>query len=49
MNSILEWVFHLSRWERVVWSAIKMTSSVDLLGRYANWIVSRDPGMMVLR
>ena len=37
MNSILTSVFLLSRWERAVWSAIEIASSVGLLGRYANW------------
>jgi hypothetical protein len=31
MNSILTLVFLLSRWERVVWSAIEIASSMDLL------------------
>jgi hypothetical protein len=30
-------VFLFSWWERAVWCEIEITSSVDLLGRYANW------------
>jgi hypothetical protein len=37
MNSILMQVFLLSRWEKAVWTAIEIVSSVDLLGWYANW------------
>ena len=37
----------LSRWERAVWSAIEIASSVDLLGRCANWSGSRVSGIMV--
>ena len=48
MNSILTYVFLLSRWERVVWSAFQIVSPVDLLGQYANWSGSRVLGMMVL-
>ena len=48
MNSVLTYAFLLSRWERVVWSALEITSSVDLLGRYANLSGSRVSGMMVL-
>ena len=44
MNSILMHVFLLSRWERAVWSAIEIASSVDLLGQYANWSGSRVSG-----
>ena len=29
-------LFLLSRWERTVWSATEIASSVDLFGRYAN-------------
>ena len=35
------YVFLLSRWEKALWSAIEIASSVDLLGRYANWSESR--------
>jgi hypothetical protein len=35
-------------WERAVLSAIKIASSVDLLGWYANWNGSRVYGIMVL-
>ena len=38
----------LSRWERAVWTGIETASSVDLLGRYANWSRSRVSGIMVL-
>ena len=48
MNSNLMYVFLLSRWERAVWSAIEIASSVDLFGRYANWGGSRVYGIMVL-
>ena len=48
MNSILTKVFLFSRWERAVWSAIEMASSVDLLGRYENWSGSLVSGIMVL-
>ena len=48
MNSILTYVFLLSRWVRAVLSAIEIASSVDLLGRYANWSGSRVSGIMVL-
>ena len=48
MNNILTLVFLLSRWERPVWSAIEMASSVELLGRDANWSGSRVSGIMVL-
>jgi hypothetical protein len=41
-------VFLLSRWERAVWSAIEIASSVDLFGRYANISGSRVSGIMVL-
>jgi hypothetical protein len=41
-------VVPLSRWERAVWGAIELASSVDLLGRFANWSGSRVSGMMVL-
>ena len=34
--------------ERAVWSAIEIASSVDLLGRCANWSGSRVSGIMVL-
>ena len=48
MNSILTQVFLLSRWERAVWTAIEIASSVDLFGRYANWSGSRVSGIMML-
>ena len=35
--NILTYVFPFSRWERAVWSGRAMASSVDLLGRCANW------------
>ena len=38
----------MSRWERAVWSAIEIASSVDLLGQYANCCGSRVSGIMVL-
>jgi hypothetical protein len=41
-------VFLLSRWGRAVWIAIEIASSVNLLGRYANWSGSRVSGIMVL-
>ena len=41
MNSILTYVFPLSRWERAVCIVRAMASSVDLLDRYANCIGSR--------
>ena len=44
MNSILTYVFLLSRWERAVWSVIEIASSVDLLRWYANWIGSKVCG-----
>ena len=31
-------IFLLSMWKRAVWSAIEIASSVDLLGRYGNWV-----------
>ena len=48
MNSILTKVFLLSRWERAVWSAIEIASSVDLLVHYANWSEPRVSEIMVL-
>ena len=48
MNSILTYVLLLARWERVVWSAIEIASSVERLGRYVNWSGSWVSGMMVL-
>ena len=41
-------MFLLSIWERAVWSAIEIASSVDVLGQYANWSGSRVSEMMVL-
>ena len=41
-------MFLLSRWERAVWSAIEIASSVDLFEQYANWRGSRVSGIMVL-
>src|SRR4029434_11276207 len=41
MNSILPYVFPLSRWERAVCIVRAMALSVDLLDRYANCIGSR--------
>ena len=35
-------------WERAVWSAIEIASSVDQLGWYTNWIGFRVSGIMVL-
>ena len=48
INSILTYVFLLSRCEMAVWSAIEIASSVDLFGCYANWSGSRVSGIMVL-
>jgi hypothetical protein len=48
MNSILTYVFLLSRWERAMWFAMEIASSLNLLGRYANWNGSRVSGIMVL-
>ena len=48
MNNILMLVFLLSRWERAVWSAIGIASSVDLLGWHVNWSGSRVSGIIVL-
>ena len=44
MNSILTYVFPLSRWERAACMVRAMASSVDLLDRYANCIGSRVGG-----
>ena len=44
MNSILTYVFPLSRWVRAVCVVRAMASSVDLLDRYANCIGSRVGG-----
>ena len=44
MNSILTWVFLLSRWDRAVCSAMAIALSVDLFGRYANGGCSRVAG-----
>src|SRR4029434_8775048 len=44
MNSILTYVFPLSRWERAVYIVRPMASSVDLLDRNANCIGSRVEG-----
>jgi hypothetical protein len=41
-------LFLLSMWERAVWSAIEIVSSVDLLGRYGNWSGSTVSEIMVL-
>ena len=41
-------MFLLSKWERAVWRAIEIASSVDLLGRFANWNESRVFGVIVL-
>ena len=38
----------MSKWERAVWRAIEIASSVDLLMQYANWTGSRVSGIMVL-
>ena len=38
-------VFILFKWERAVWSAIEMASSVDLLQRYVNWSGPRCLGL----
>ena len=44
MNSILTYVFPLSRWESAVCTVRAMASSVDLLDQYANCIGSRVGG-----
>jgi hypothetical protein len=44
MNSFPTWLFLLSWWVMAVWSAIEIALSMDLLGRYANWSVSRVSG-----
>ncbi len=36
MNNILTYAFLWSRWERVVWRARTMVSSIDLFSLYAN-------------
>ena len=48
MNSILTYVFLLSRAERAAWSVIEIVSSVDLLGWYANWSGSSVSWRMLL-
>lgn len=42
------YVFLLFRWVRAVWSAIEISSSIDLLGQYANWSGSRVSEMIAL-